>query len=87
MLLSFQFGLVLAPLNSDNKDLMAFLGHCLLIDLCWFQSQKVTAIPEAENKLHKKTENEAIREVKESDIQTELKKTNEQEEKSMSLLL
>ncbi|XP_048035913.1 interferon-induced very large GTPase 1-like [Megalobrama amblycephala] len=41
-------------------------------------------IMETENKLHNKIENEAIHEVKESDIKSELKKTSEEVEKSMS---
>lgn len=88
MLLLFQYGLVLAPPNSDNEGLKAFLDICLLIDLCLFQSQKFTSILETENKLHKKTENEAIHKDVESDLQRELRKTeNEEEEKSMSAIL
>ncbi|XP_051745712.1 interferon-induced very large GTPase 1-like [Ctenopharyngodon idella] len=37
-----------------------------------------------ENKLHNKLENEAIHEIEETDLQTELKKTSEEVEKSMS---
>ncbi len=39
---------------------------------------------ETENKLHNKIENEAIHEVKETDLQSELKKTSEEVDKSMS---
>ncbi|KAK7175520.1 hypothetical protein R3I93_002437 [Phoxinus phoxinus] len=39
---------------------------------------------EIENKLHNKIENEAIHEVEETDLQTELKETSEEVEKSMS---
>ncbi|KAK9978749.1 hypothetical protein ABG768_020488 [Culter alburnus] len=42
------------------------------------------AMMETENKLHNKIENEAIHEVKETDLQRELKKTSEEVEKSMS---
>ncbi|XP_048036045.1 interferon-induced very large GTPase 1-like [Megalobrama amblycephala] len=42
------------------------------------------AMIETENKLYNKTENEAIQEVKETDLQRELKKTSEEVEKSMS---
>ncbi|XP_051744875.1 interferon-induced very large GTPase 1-like isoform X1 [Ctenopharyngodon idella] len=43
-----------------------------------------SAMMEIENKLHNKIENEAIHEVEETDLQTELKKTSEEVEKSMS---
>ncbi|XDV12151.1 hypothetical protein PO909_000873 [Leuciscus waleckii] len=43
-----------------------------------------SAMMEIENKIHNKIENEAIHEVEESDLQTELKKTSEEVEKSMS---
>ncbi|KAG1966942.1 interferon-induced very large GTPase 1-like [Pimephales promelas] len=43
-----------------------------------------SAMMETENKLHNKIENEAIHEVEETDLQTELKKTSEEVEKSMS---
>ncbi|KAL1278922.1 hypothetical protein QQF64_025595, partial [Cirrhinus molitorella] len=43
-----------------------------------------SAMMEIENKLHNKIENEAIHEVKETDLQRELKKTNEEVKKSMS---
>lgn len=86
-MLLFQYGLVLALPNSDNECLKAFLDNCLLTDLCLFQSQKVTSILETENKLHKKTENEAIYEDVEYDLQREPKKTNEEEEKPMSKIL
>ncbi|XP_048055917.1 interferon-induced very large GTPase 1-like [Megalobrama amblycephala] len=42
------------------------------------------AMMETENKLHNKIENEVIHEVEETDLQTELKKTSEEVEKSMS---
>ncbi|KAL1278887.1 hypothetical protein QQF64_025560, partial [Cirrhinus molitorella] len=43
-----------------------------------------SAMREIENKLHNKIENEAIHEIKETDLQRELKKTSEEVEKSMS---
>ncbi|XP_039543509.1 interferon-induced very large GTPase 1-like isoform X2 [Pimephales promelas] len=43
-----------------------------------------SAMMEIENKLHNKIENETIHEVEETDLQTELKKTREEVEKSMS---
>ncbi|KAL0198777.1 hypothetical protein M9458_007317, partial [Cirrhinus mrigala] len=43
-----------------------------------------SAMLETENKLHNKIENEAIHEIKENDLQKELKKTSEEVEKSMS---
>ncbi|XP_048046123.1 interferon-induced very large GTPase 1-like [Megalobrama amblycephala] len=43
-----------------------------------------SAVMEIENKLHNKIENEAIHEVEETDLQTELKKTSEEVKKSMS---
>ncbi|XP_077061618.1 interferon-induced very large GTPase 1-like [Siphateles boraxobius] len=43
-----------------------------------------SAMMETENKLHNKIENETIHEVKESDLQRELKKTSEEVKKSMS---
>ncbi|CAM4323365.1 unnamed protein product [Leuciscus chuanchicus] len=43
-----------------------------------------SAMMETENKLHNKIENEAIHEVEETDLQTDLKKTSEEVEKSMS---
>ncbi|ROL41305.1 Interferon-induced very large GTPase 1 [Anabarilius grahami] len=43
-----------------------------------------SAMMETENKLHNKIENEAIREVEETDLQIELKTTSEEVEKSMS---
>ncbi|XP_077058461.1 interferon-induced very large GTPase 1-like isoform X2 [Siphateles boraxobius] len=45
-----------------------------------------SAMMETENKLHNKIENKAIHEVEETDLQTELKKTNEKVKKSMSEL-
>ncbi|KTF99533.1 hypothetical protein cypCar_00030741 [Cyprinus carpio] len=42
------------------------------------------AMIETENKLHNKIENEAIYEIKETDLQRELKKTSEEVKKSMS---
>uniref|UniRef100_A0A671S2Z3 VLIG-type G domain-containing protein n=1 Tax=Sinocyclocheilus anshuiensis TaxID=1608454 RepID=A0A671S2Z3_9TELE len=42
------------------------------------------AMMETENELHNKIENEAIHEIEETDLQRELKKTNEEVEKSMS---
>ncbi|XP_077058451.1 interferon-induced very large GTPase 1-like [Siphateles boraxobius] len=43
-----------------------------------------SAMMETENKLHIQIENEAIHEVEETDLQTELKKTSEEVERSMS---
>ncbi|KAK7166974.1 hypothetical protein R3I94_001390 [Phoxinus phoxinus] len=43
-----------------------------------------SAMMETENKLHNKIENEAINEIEETDLQTELKETSEEVEKSMS---
>ncbi|KAK9978615.1 hypothetical protein ABG768_020359 [Culter alburnus] len=43
-----------------------------------------SAMIDTENKLHNKIENKAIHEVEETDLQTELKKTSEEVEKSMS---
>ncbi|CAM4322476.1 unnamed protein product [Leuciscus chuanchicus] len=43
-----------------------------------------SAMMEIENKIHNKIENEAIHEVEETDLQTELKKTSEEVQKSMS---
>ncbi|XP_077058462.1 interferon-induced very large GTPase 1-like [Siphateles boraxobius] len=43
-----------------------------------------SAMMEIENKLHNKIENEAIHEVEETDLQSELKTTSEEVEKSMS---
>ncbi|XP_077058464.1 interferon-induced very large GTPase 1-like [Siphateles boraxobius] len=43
-----------------------------------------SAMMKTENKLHIQIENEAIHEVEETDLQTELKKTSEEVEKSMS---
>ncbi|XP_058624268.1 interferon-induced very large GTPase 1-like [Onychostoma macrolepis] len=43
-----------------------------------------SAMMETENKLHNKIENEVIHEVEENDLQTELKNTSEEVEKSMS---
>ncbi|KAL0149774.1 hypothetical protein M9458_054822, partial [Cirrhinus mrigala] len=49
----------------------------------WFWSLR-SVMMETVNKLHNKIENETIHEIKETDLQKELKKTSEEVEKSMS---